>query len=101
MQDHFLLDYLFEANLSAASYWIGVQTGIHGLDYRTQHKLWFQKYLIGESLWLPAICTLKYPIFAYKWKGAMSVMFPFCMAPGPHSSISEEFLHYSAGLRRP
>ena len=24
---------------------------------------------------------------------AMSVMFPISMAPGPHSSISEEFLH--------
>ena len=23
----------------------------------------------------------------------MSVMFPVCKAPGPHSSISEEFLH--------
>ena len=25
----------------------------------------------------------------------MSVMFLICKAPGPHSSISEEFLHYS------
>ena len=35
----------------------------------------------------------RYPIRAYKWLGAMSVMFPVCKAPGPHSSISEEFLH--------
>ena len=25
--------------------------------------------------------------------GAMSVMSPVCMAPGPHSSVSQEFLH--------
>jgi len=46
-----------------------------------------------ESLWLPAIGTWRYPIRAYKWLGAMIVMFPICMAPWPHSSISEEFLH--------
>ena len=46
-----------------------------------------------ESLWLPAIGTWRYPIRAYKWLGAMSVMFPVCKAPGPHFSISEEFLH--------
>ena len=34
----------------------------------------------------------RYPIRTYKWFGAMSVMFPLCEAPGPHSSISEEFL---------
>ena len=28
-------------------------------------------------------------------KGGISVMFPVCKAPGPHSSISEEFLHYT------
>ena len=46
-----------------------------------------------ESLWLPAIGTWGYPIWAYRCKGAMSVMFPVSMAPGPHSSISEGFLH--------
>ena len=51
-----------------------------------------------ENLWLPAIGTWGYPIRAYKWLGAMIVMFPACKAPGPHSSISEEFLH-SAILR--
>ena len=44
-------------------------------------------------LWLPAISTWRYPIRAYKWLGAMSGIFSFCKAPGPHSSISEEFLH--------
>ena len=34
-------------------------------------------------------------------RGAMSVMFPIRMAPGPHSSISEGFLHsIFSGLRR-
>ena len=42
---------------------------------------------------LPAIGTWGYPIRAYKLLGAMSMMFSVCMAPGPHSSISEEFLH--------
>ena len=40
----------------------------------------------------------RYPIRAYKWLGAVSAMFPVCKAPGPHSSISEEFL-YSTILR--
>ena len=37
--------------------------------------------------------TWRYSIRAYKCLGAMSVMFPVCRAPGPHSSISEEFRH--------
>ena len=37
--------------------------------------------------------TWRYSIRAYKWLRAMSVMFPICQAPRPHSSISEEFLH--------
>ena len=49
-----------------------------------------------ESLWLPAIGIWGYPIRAYKWLGAISVMFHVCMASGPHSSISEEFLHYNS-----
>ena len=52
-----------------------------------------ERWTSRESLWLPAIGTWGYPIRAYKWLGAMSVMFPVCKAPGPHSSISEEFLH--------
>ena len=39
-----------------------------------------------ESLWWP---TLGYPIRAYKRYG---VMFPVFIAPGPHSSMLEEFL---------
>ena len=35
----------------------------------------------------------RYPIRTYKWLGAMSVMFPICKAPGPHSSILVEFMH--------
>ena len=42
---------------------------------------------------MPAIGTWRYSIRAYKLLGAISVMFPVSMAPGPHSSISEEFLH--------
>ena len=34
-----------------------------------------------------------YPIRAYKWLEAMSVMFSISTALGPHSSTSEEFLH--------
>ena len=45
-----------------------------------------------ESLWLLAIGTWGYPIRTYKWLEAMSVMFPVCKAPGPHSIMSEEFL---------
>ena len=46
-------------------------------------------------------CHLGYPIRAYRCKGAMSVMFPISMAPGPHSSILEGFLHsIFSGLRR-
>jgi len=55
---------------------------------------WKEERLTSRKrLWLPAIGTWGYPIRAYKWLGAMSVMFPVCMTPGPHSSISEEFLH--------
>ena len=46
-----------------------------------------------ESLWLLAIVTWRYPIWVHKWLGAMSVMFPVCKAPRPHSCLSEEFLH--------
>ena len=53
-----------------------------------------------ESLWLPAIGTWGYPIRA-RVREAMSVMFPISMAPGPHFSISEGFLHsIFSGLRR-
>ena len=51
-----------------------------------------------ESLWFLAIGTWGYPIPAYRCQGAMSVMFPISIAPGPHSSISKEFL-YSIILR--
>ena len=46
-----------------------------------------------ESLWFPVIGTWRYPILAYKWLGAMSMMFPIYKTPRPQSSISEEFLH--------
>jgi len=52
-----------------------------------------ERWASRECLWLPAIGTWGYPIQAYKWLEAMSVMFPISMAPEPHSSISEEFLH--------
>ena len=53
-----------------------------------------ERWTSRESLWSPAIGTWGYPIRVYKWLGAaMSVMFPVCTAQGPHSSISEEFLH--------
>ena len=41
---------------------------------------------------MPAICTSGV-IQSGLTLRAMSVMFPVCLAPGPHSSISEEFLH--------
>ena len=56
---------------------------------------WREEWWISrENLWLPAIGTWGYPIRSYKWLRAMSVMFPVCMVPGPHSSISEELLHF-------
>ena len=57
-------------------------------------RWWREERLTSRKrLWLPAIGTWGYSIRAYKWLGAMSVMIPVCMTPGPHSSISEEFLH--------
>ena len=62
-----------------------------------REKWWTRR----ESLWLPAIGTWGCPIRAYRYKRAMSVMFPISMAPGPHSSISEGFQHsIFSGLRR-
>ena len=46
----------------------------------------------GESM-VASYRYLGVSIRAYKWFGAISVMFPICVAPGPHSTISEEFLH--------
>ena len=60
-----------------------------------EERRWWRKerWNSKESPWLPAIGTSGYPIWAYTWLGAMSAIFPVCKAPGPHSSISEEFLH--------
>ena len=86
--------------LSTLVHWIGVQTGVYGFDSRTRKWIdssewWWreERWTSRESLWLPAIGTWVYPIRAYKWLGAMSVMFSVCKAPGPHSSISRKFLH--------
>ena len=62
-----------------------------------REKWWTRR----ESLWLPAIGTWGCPIRAYRYKRAMSVMFPISMARRPHSNLSEGFLHsIFLGLRR-
>ena len=45
--------------------------------------------------------TWMYPIRAYKWLGAMSMMFSVCKAPRLHSSISEKFLYSTFLSLRP
>ena len=62
---------------------------IHPSEWWWREERWTSR----ESLWLPAIGTWRYPFRAYKWLGAISMMFPVCMAPRPYSSISLEFLN--------
>jgi hypothetical protein len=136
----FSLDHWSWAHLSAASNWIGIQTGVHGFDSRTPHKpvvskssepnIWLSSYrrtegrlsatlsakgcvlstqqerslkwidlsewwwreerwTSTESLWLPAaIGTWRYPNDWELWVWCF-----LSVAPRPHSSKSEEFLH--------
>ena len=97
--------------MSTVSNWIGVQTGVHGFDSRTQHKpvvsktskadIWLSNYDHMDLGKVDKQGECKVASYRYlevsnlgKWLGAMSVMFPVFKAPGPHSSISEEFLHF-------
>ena len=64
-------------------------SGIDPSEWWWREEWWTSR----ESLWLPAKGTWGYPIRAYRCSGAMSVMLSISMAPGPHSSISEGFLH--------
>jgi len=67
--------------LSPASNWIGVQTGVHGFDFRTPYKPVVSKTSEADI----QLSGYDRPTDVGGRRGGCQ--------PGPHCSISEEFLH--------
>ena len=55
-------------------------SGLIQVNDDEERKGWHKQ---GESMVASYRYLERYPIQAYKWLGAMSVMFPVCTAPGP------------------